>query len=207
VAIVSALFGFVFYFFQLVRGVPSEDPLVILKRLEMNSPVVDTRLVSNGKPTVMEFYAPWCENCKVMAPLMASVEKSYEGRINFVTVDGGKPENADLVRSLRVDAIPHLAMVDRSGKFQTALTGLIPEKVLRFDFDALIKGDDLPYVGYDVFDQDGDSHSMTDILCSADTSGALCKDPQALQRAQVREKARIAAWEKELQELNLQIQR
>ena len=84
------------------------DPLALLRRMEAASPPLPAALQS-GKPTMVDFYAPWCESCRDMAPSMAKLERQYDGRVNFVVVNGDDARNAQLVRLFGVDAIPHIA--------------------------------------------------------------------------------------------------
>jgi len=116
---------------------------------------------NNGKPTIVDFWAPWCENCKASAPTLASIEKEYKDRVNFILVDGDKGENWPMIERFGVDAIPHLAMVGSDGVVETALIGPIPRRVLREDLDAMLenaqrreRGEgkvELPFVMYDAF--------------------------------------------------------
>ncbi len=45
-----------------------------LDQLARNSPLPEEALL-NGRPTIIEFYADWCEACKEMAPSMINVKK------------------------------------------------------------------------------------------------------------------------------------
>merc|ERR1711998_397891 len=100
---------------------------------------------------VVDFYTDWCENCKVMAPKMARIEAEYGRRVNFVAIDGDRPENDDLISTFGVDGIPHFAFIDSSGDVRTALIGLIPSEVFKAELDALVNRKKLPYEGYDAF--------------------------------------------------------
>ncbi|CAM9449017.1 unnamed protein product [Chrysoparadoxa australica] len=135
-----------------VFGVPAAvaNPLAMLKAMESGSPSL-AQALANGKPTVIDFYADWCENCRAMAPVMSSLEKAYGEKINFVVVDGDSEVNYPLVDAFRVDGIPHLAMVTKRGEVETALVGVVPQKVVEDDIKALIADSKLPYAGFDAF--------------------------------------------------------
>mmetsp|Transcript_10459 Transcript_10459/g.30755 ORF Transcript_10459/g.30755 Transcript_10459/m.30755 type:complete len:330 (-) Transcript_10459:180-1169(-) len=93
----------------------------------------------NGRPTVVDFWAPWCENCRFSAPTLQSVEKEYAGKVNFVMVNGDDPDAWPLIERFGVDAIPHLSMISKEGDVETALIGPIPRSVLRADIDELLE--------------------------------------------------------------------
>lgn len=63
------------------------NPVAMLREMERSSLPLPVAL-RNGRPTVVDFYADWCENCRVMAPRMAEIERAYGGRVNFVTLNG-----------------------------------------------------------------------------------------------------------------------
>ena len=127
--------------------------------------------VCNGKPTMIEFYADWCESCKVMAPTMRQMELNYNNKINFITLDGTNPRNAALVDKFRVDGIPHVAFIGADKELKTSLIGAAPPTVIEKDIKALINKQELPYAGLDAFEGD-DHHLLNDVqsrFCSAST--------------------------------------
>ena len=56
-----------------------EAPLEQLARRSLDPEVA----LANGRPTVFEFYASWCEACKEMAPTMLELEKQNEKKITY----------------------------------------------------------------------------------------------------------------------------
>ena len=116
----------------------------------------------NGRPTVVDFYADWCENCMVMAPRVAALERQYGERVNFVTLNGDDPlgDNDALVSLFRVDGIPHFAFISGNGDVETALIGDVPVAVFAAELNALLGSSGpllhpLPYLGYDAFPSKG----------------------------------------------------
>tara|TARA_Y100001968_G_scaffold79596_1_gene70853 strand:- start:1285 stop:1845 length:561 start_codon:yes stop_codon:yes gene_type:complete len=71
--------------------------------------------LSNGNPTLIEFYADWCEICKEMAPIMLEMKKDYKEQINmvFLNVDNAKWD--DFVEEYDVNGIPQLNLFDNNG--------------------------------------------------------------------------------------------
>ena len=153
VALAAIVFAIGNYMWQFSHPV---TPIQLLSSMQANSAPL-TVIGKNQKPTVVDFWAPWCENCKFMAPTLLQVEQEYGDRVNFVMVNGDKRESWPLIDAFGVDAIPHMAIVSASGEVETALIGPVPKSVLKADLDTLIMNSKsetqrpLPYTMLDVF--------------------------------------------------------
>ena len=79
----------------------------MLDQLAKNSLEPDIAL-SNGKPTVFEFYADWCEACKEMAPDIAEAERINSNKINVVLLNVDNSRWIDLIDKYDVNGIPKL---------------------------------------------------------------------------------------------------
>ena len=63
----------------------SEAPAAALEDLDGN-PVQILDYVGEGKPTLIEFWASWCENCEALQPQLDQIQEQWGSRVNVVAV-------------------------------------------------------------------------------------------------------------------------
>ena len=86
--------------------------------------------VSNGKPTVMEFYANWCSSCQAMAADVAALKRQYDRQVNFVMLNVDNNKWLPEVLRFQVDGIPHFVFVDAAGTVMANAIGQQPRQVM-----------------------------------------------------------------------------
>lgn len=124
-------------------GFNSDQPLDELARRSLNPEVA----LSNGRPTIIEFYADWCEACREMAPTMLEMEKRTENQLNIVLVNVDNPTWQDLIDRYEVHGIPQLNLFDNNGKPLGRSLGVRTPEQLKQITDALIQDQPLPNFG------------------------------------------------------------
>ena len=115
----------------------------MLDQLAKNSLDPEIALL-NGKPTVFEFYADWCEACKEMAPYMVDAEKLYSNNIDIVLLNIDNSRWFDLIEKYDVNGIPQLTFFDDKGEFKGFSLGVRKYSELNEIFLALINNSELP---------------------------------------------------------------
>jgi thiol-disulfide isomerase/thioredoxin len=118
-------------------------PAAPLERLARQSPDLATAL-ANGRPTLVEFYADWCEACRTMAPAMEATEKRHRQNLDVVLLNVDNPRWQPEMERYAVNGIPQLELFDASGESVGRSIGARRSEELEALATALLEGRPLP---------------------------------------------------------------
>lgn len=90
-----------------------------------------------GKPTVVDFWAPWCAPCRMSKPILEKLAKEYQETVDFWPINSD--EHQQLIRDLKIYGIPTILLV-QNGKITGRFTGNQKEETYRQMFKALESG-------------------------------------------------------------------
>ncbi|SDE83661.1 Thioredoxin 1 [Sporomusa acidovorans DSM 3132] len=90
-----------------------------------NAAEFNESVLKSDKPSLVDFWAPWCGPCKMVAPEVEAVAQKFEGRavVAKVNVD----EQQELASQYNVMSIPTL-VVFKNGNEVGRITGYRPQK-------------------------------------------------------------------------------
>jgi len=66
-----------------------------------------------SKPCIVDFYADWCKPCKMVAPIMEELAKTYNGKITFYKVN--VDNEAELSAAFNIESIPSILFCPGDG--------------------------------------------------------------------------------------------
>jgi thioredoxin len=79
---------------------------------------------AGDKPCLIDFYADWCQPCKMLAPILEELDKEYEGKIDIYKVDTEAEQELAAIFGIR--SIPSMLFCPMDGQPQMA-AGLLPK--------------------------------------------------------------------------------
>ncbi|MBW4609755.1 MAG: redoxin family protein [Hassallia sp. WJT32-NPBG1] len=128
----------------LFLGLRAQTSEATLAKLDQGSTPLELAL-TNGKPTLMEFYADWCTVCQKMAPDMQQLETQYADKVNFVMLNVDNNKWLPEMLKYRVDGIPHFVFLDKDAEMIAQAIGDQPRTIMGSNLEALVAGSALPY--------------------------------------------------------------
>lgn len=101
--------------------------------IDIKSPSDLQNHVLSAPLAVLDFWAPWCGPCRMVAPVLAKLE---EHNPNLVVAKVNVEENKELAASFGIRSIPTLIFF-KNGQAHTTLLGAHPLERLQQQVDAL----------------------------------------------------------------------
>ncbi|KAJ2887273.1 hypothetical protein H4R27_000070 [Coemansia aciculifera] len=103
----------------------------------------DKDVLDSDVPTIVDFYAEWCQPCKMLGPLLSkAVEK--DGRVNLAKIN--VDENLDLAGDYKISSLPTV-MAFRGGEPVAAFIGMRPPAAINEFVKDVAEGNEVGSAG------------------------------------------------------------
>lgn len=103
--------------------------------LETSEKTFDADVLKSELPVLVDFWAPWCGPCKMVAPVVEALAQEYSGRLNVAKVN--VDDNQALAMKYGIRGIPTL-LIFKSGEVASQIVGYLPKAALAQKVDAAL---------------------------------------------------------------------
>ena len=101
---------------------------MIEEPVHVSDAAFEKTVMQSALPTIVDFWAPWCSPCRMVAPTLEKLAKEYAGKLLVAKVN--TDDNPDWANKFGVQGIPTMLFVS-NGKVVHRQVGALPEPVLR----------------------------------------------------------------------------
>lgn len=106
------------------------------KPIHVTDAEFENTVLKSTTPVVVDFWAPWCGPCKMIAPVLEKLAAEYDGKLIIAKVN--TDENPEWAMKYGVQGIPTLLFVNQ-GQLKDRIVGAVPAPVIKTKIDGLLK--------------------------------------------------------------------
>jgi thioredoxin 1 len=105
------------------------------KPAEVTDAQFEAEVLQSPVPVLIDFWAPWCGPCRVIAPVVEELADAYGGRLKVVKMN--VDDNPETPARYGVRGIPNLLFL-KNGEVKDQLIGAVPKAQLIRAIDTLL---------------------------------------------------------------------
>ena len=94
---------------------------------EINAANFDAEVVKSNIPVLVDFWAPWCGPCRMVAPVVEAISKEFGAKLKVVKLN--TDDSPQIAAQYQIMGIPTL-MFFKGGKMVDRITGYLDQKAL-----------------------------------------------------------------------------
>ncbi len=105
------------------------------KTIEITSQNFKEKVLESKIPILVDFWAPWCQPCLMMAPALEKLSQEMEGKLKIGKLNTETPEHQALAMQYEIQSIPNMKLF-KKGKVVKTFIGLRQKEILQQELEA-----------------------------------------------------------------------
>jgi thioredoxin 1 len=107
------------------------------KVLEISKDNFQAEVLESDIPVLVDFWAPWCMPCLMMAPVLDELADNMEGKLKIAKINTEEGENKNLAVEYQIQSIPNMKLF-KDGKVVKEFIGLRNKETLKTELEESI---------------------------------------------------------------------
>ena len=103
--------------------------------LHVSDAEFEEKVLKSELPVIVDFWAPWCGPCRMVAPVLDKIAKDYDGKVVVAKVN--TDEDAQWAQKYGVRGIPTMLFIN-GGEVIHQQVGALPEPMLKNILDEFL---------------------------------------------------------------------
>lgn len=105
------------------------------KAIELTHETFKEEVLDSELPVLVDFWAPWCGPCRMMAPVLDELAEELEGKLKVAKLDTDVSENQTIAEEYGIQSIPNMKLF-KNGKVVKDFVGFRPKQTFKPELEA-----------------------------------------------------------------------